>query len=58
MLLACLLNAVLMRIDELPRLPLFYLPVGALTMVLLGQLAAPGPARRAAVVQPMEAERS
>jgi putative ABC transport system permease protein len=57
MLLACLLNAVLMRVDELPRLPMFYLPIGALALALLGQLAILGPARRAAAVQPMEAVR-
>lgn len=58
MLLACLLNALLMQVDELPRLPLYYLPIGALALCLLGQLAVLGPARRAAAVQPMEAVRS
>ncbi|MGA0586857.1 ABC transporter permease [Dyella sp. KRB-257] len=58
MLLAYLLNAVLMKFYELPRLPLYYLPVGALALWLLGQLAVLGPALRAAAVPPVVATRS
>lgn len=43
---------------ELPRLPLFYLPIGALILWLLGQIAVLGPARRAASVPPAIATRS
>jgi putative ABC transport system permease protein len=58
MLLAFALNRVLMTQYELPRLPLFYLPVGALALWLLGQLAVLGPALRAAAVPPVVATRS
>ena len=43
---------------ELDRLPLYYLPVGAVALWLLGQLAVLGPARRAANVPPAIATRS
>lgn len=43
---------------ELSRLPAIYLPVGALTLWLLGQIAVFGPARRAASVPPAIATRS
>ena len=43
---------------ELPRLPAPYLPVGALALWLLGQVAVLGPARRAASVPPAIATRS
>jgi putative ABC transport system permease protein len=58
MALAFVLNRVLMTQYELPQLPLFYLPVGALVLWLLGQLAVLGPARRAARVPPVVATRS
>jgi putative ABC transport system permease protein len=58
MLLAFALNLALMTHYELPRLPLFYLPIGALTLWLLGQLAVLGPALRAARVPPVVATRS
>jgi putative ABC transport system permease protein len=58
MLLAFLLNGVLMQHYELPRLPLFYLPIGALVLWGLGQLAVLGPALRAAAVPPVVATRS
>ncbi|MGV8961097.1 MAG: ABC transporter permease [Stenotrophomonas sp.] len=58
MLLAYLLNQWLMARYELPRLPLSYLPVGAVALWLLGQLAVLGPARRAASVAPAVATRS
>ncbi len=58
MLLAFGLNQLLMQAYELPRLPLYYLPLGALTLWLLGQLAVLGPARRAAMVPPATATRS
>lgn len=58
MLLAYALNQLLMSKYELPRLPLYYLPIGALSLWLLGQIAVLGPARRAASVPPAIATRS
>jgi putative ABC transport system permease protein len=58
MLLAFALNIVLMQRYELPRLPFFYLPVGALTLWILGQLAVLAPALRAAAIPPVVAMRS
>ncbi|HEV2679900.1 MAG TPA: FtsX-like permease family protein [Rhodanobacter sp.] len=58
MLLAYALNLVLMQHYELPRLPMYYLPVGALMLWALGQLAVLGPALRAAAVPPVVATRS
>jgi putative ABC transport system permease protein len=56
--LAFALNLTLMKFYELPRLPLYYLPIGALVLWLLGQLAVLGPALRAAAVPPVVATRS
>lgn len=47
------INLVLMTQYELPRLPLAYLPLGALLLWSLGQLAVLAPARRAAALPPM-----
>jgi putative ABC transport system permease protein len=58
MALAFALNLLLMTHYELPRLPLVYLPVGAVALWLLGQLAVLGPALRAAAVPPVVATRS
>jgi len=58
MLLALALNLTLMKYYELPRLPLYYLPMGAVVLWLLGQLAVLGPAVRAAAVSPVTATRS
>jgi putative ABC transport system permease protein len=58
MLLAYSINQLLMAKYELPRLPLHYLPLGALALWLLGQAAVYGPARRAASVPPAVATRS
>lgn len=58
MLLAYFGNAALMRYYELPRLPLWYLPIGAGAMLVLGQLAVLSPALRAAAVPPVVATRS
>src|SRR5690606_10800475 len=58
MLLAFAINQMLMSRYALPRLPLSYLPVGALVLWLLGQVAVLGPARRAAAVPPAVATRS
>jgi putative ABC transport system permease protein len=55
---AVALNLWLMQHYELPRLPLYYLPIGALVLCLLGQLAVLGPALRAAAVPPVVATRS
>jgi putative ABC transport system permease protein len=51
-------NLYLMKHYELPRLPWHYLPVGALTLWLIGQLAALGPALHASRVPPVVATRS
>ena len=58
MMLAYGINQLLMAKYELPRLPALYLPVGAVALWLLGQLAVLGPARRAAAVPPAVATRS
>jgi len=50
-------NLFLMREYELPRLPLFYLPLGAVLLWLLGQIAVFAPAMRAASVPPVVATR-
>lgn len=52
------LNLLLMRHYELPRLPLWYLAVGAAVLWLLGQLAVLAPALRASNVPPVVATRS
>jgi putative ABC transport system permease protein len=58
MVLAYAINQMLMGKYELPRLPLVYLPVGAVALWLLGQLSVFWPARRAAAVPPAVATRS
>ena len=58
MLLAFAINQMLMGRYELPRLPLVYLPIGAVALWLLGQVAVFWPARRAAAVPPAVATRS
>ncbi|AGG87982.1 ABC-type antimicrobial peptide transport system, permease component [Rhodanobacter denitrificans] len=58
LLLAVAMNLLLMKQYELPRLPLAYLPVAALVLWGLGQLAVLGPALRAAAVPPVVATRS
>ncbi len=58
MALACGINLFLMPHNELPRLPAVYLPVGALLLWVIGQLAVLGPALRAAAVPPVVATRS
>ncbi|WP_269790009.1 FtsX-like permease family protein [Stenotrophomonas sp. Iso1] len=58
MLLAYLLNQWLMGRYELPRLPLLYLPIGAVLLWMLGQIAVFGPARKAAAIPPAVATRS
>jgi putative ABC transport system permease protein len=57
MLLAIAINVGLMSTFEIPRLPLWYLPVGAIALWLLGQLAVLAPALRAAAVPPVVATR-
>ena len=57
-LLAVGLNLLLMKHYELPRLPLWYLPVGAIVLWVLGQLAVLAPALRASNVPPVVATRS
>ena len=52
------INQLLMSQYELPRLPLIYLPIGALVLWLLGQVAVFAPARRAAAVPPAVATRT
>ena len=58
MLLAFAINQLLMGRYEMARLPLYYLPAGALLLWTLGQLAVYAPARRAASVPPAVATRS
>ncbi|OAX85669.1 ABC transporter permease [Xanthomonas nasturtii] len=58
MLLAYSINVWLMARYELPRLPLIYLPIGALLLWGLGQIAVYWPARRATMVPPAVATRS
>lgn len=57
-LLAVGLNLLLMHVYELPRLPLWYLLVGAVALWVLGQLAVLSPALRASNVPPVVATRS
>jgi putative ABC transport system permease protein len=57
-LLAIGLNLLLMTHYALPRLPLWYLPIGASTLWLLGQFAILAPAVRASRVPPAVATRS
>ncbi len=52
------LNQLLMKYYELPRLPAMYLPIGAVALWVLGQIAVFGPAKRAAAVPPAVATRS
>ncbi len=52
------INQLLMAKYELPRLPWIYLPVGAVVLWLLGQLAVLWPALRAASIPPATATRS
>lgn len=56
--LAIAINLSLMKFYALPRLPLYYLPLGAIVLWMLGQLAVLAPALRAAAVPPVEATRS
>ena len=58
MVLAYGLSLWLMMHYELPRLPLSYLPIGAIALWLIGQLAVLGPALRAAAVPPVVATRT
>ncbi|HET6554958.1 MAG TPA: FtsX-like permease family protein [Dyella sp.] len=58
MVLAYGINLLLMVHYELPRLPMIYFPVGALSLWVIGQLAVLGPAMRAAAVPPVVATRS
>ncbi|MBE1161847.1 ABC transporter permease [Dyella acidiphila] len=57
MVLAYGLNIWLMLAYELPRLPVYYLPIGVAVLWLLGQLAVLAPAQRAAAVPPVVATR-
>ncbi len=52
------INLALMKWFEVSRLPLWYLPAGAVALWLLGQLAVLTPALRAAAVPPVVATRS
>jgi putative ABC transport system permease protein len=56
--LAVSINLMLMKFYELPHLPFVYLPVGALALWTLGQLAVLHPALRAAAVPPVVATRT
>ncbi len=52
------LNVLLMHVYELQRLPFVYLPIGALALWVLGQLAVLAPALRASRVSPVVATRT
>lgn len=52
------INIYLIRHYELSRMPWYYLPIGALTLWLIGQLAVLAPALRAAAVPPVVATHS
>ncbi len=56
--LAVAINLALMKTFELPRLPMIYLPIGAVGLWALGQLAVLAPALRASRVPPVVATRS
>jgi putative ABC transport system permease protein len=56
--LAIIANILLMKVFEVSRLPFWYLPVGAVVLWLLGQLAVLAPAMRASNVPPVVATRS
>lgn len=58
MLLAYAVNLALIHAYQVPRLPPSFLPLGALTLWLVGQLAVLGPARRGARISPAIATRS
>ncbi len=58
MVLAFGINLYLMQRYEVARMPWYYLPVSAVALWLLGQLAVLGPALRAAAVPPVVATRS
>lgn len=58
MVLAWGLNLLLMQHYEMPRLPVYYLPIGATALWLIGQLAVLWPALRAAAVPPVVATRT
>jgi putative ABC transport system permease protein len=58
MVLAYGINLFLMLHYELPRLPAYYFPIGAIALWLIGQVAVLGPAMRAAAVPPVLATRS
>jgi putative ABC transport system permease protein len=58
MILAYAINMMLMTMYELTRLPIWYLPIGAVALWVLGQLAVLAPALRAAAVPPVAAMRS
>ena len=58
MLLAFAINQLLMGRSDLGRLPLYYLPAGAVLLWTIGQVAVFAPARRAASIPPATATRS
>jgi putative ABC transport system permease protein len=51
-------NVFLMQYYELPKLPAFYLPIGAAATIIIGQLAIIPPLRQAVAVSPSELMRS
>jgi putative ABC transport system permease protein len=57
MALAYAINLWLMSAYHVARLPAEFLPVGALLLWILGQIAVLGPARRASLIPPATATR-
>jgi putative ABC transport system permease protein len=55
--LAFVTNILLMHYLEMSALPSFYIGIGGLAVLILGQCSALAPARRAAEVSPLEATR-
>ena len=51
------INAFLMRHYEVDRMPWYYLPVGVITLLLIGQVSVLGPTLRASSVPPVAAMR-
>ena len=56
--LAVAINLALLRMFQMDRMPVWYVAIGVIAILLLGQLAVFMPARRASNVPPVVATRS